>query len=41
MGRFLTEIRVKYRNRPRFMEILDTLDGRTILQAEKARGRHR
>jgi hypothetical protein len=35
------EIRQQYRNRPRFMEILDRLDGRTILQTQKARGRRR
>ncbi|MGA2031336.1 MAG: SWIM zinc finger family protein [Thermoguttaceae bacterium] len=34
-------IREKYRNRPRFMEILDKLDGRTILQTQKARSRRR
>jgi hypothetical protein len=34
-------IREKYRNRPRFMEILDKLDGRTILQTQRARGRRR
>jgi len=33
----LTEIRQGYRNRPRFMEILDTLEGRTILQTQKSR----
>ena len=37
----LAEIREKYRNRPRFMEILDKLEGRTILQTQKARGRRR
>jgi uncharacterized Zn finger protein len=37
----LAEIREKYRNRPRFMEILDKLDGRTILQNQRARGRRR
>ncbi len=35
----LAGIREKYRNRPRFMEILDKLDGRTILQTQKARNR--
>ena len=34
----LTEIREKYRNRPKFMEILDRLDGRTIVATHKARG---
>jgi uncharacterized Zn finger protein len=33
----LAEIRQGYRNRPRFMEILDTLEGRTILQTQKSR----
>jgi hypothetical protein len=37
----LAEVRAKYRNRPRFMEILDKLDGRTILQTQTARGRRR
>jgi uncharacterized Zn finger protein len=37
----LAEIREKYRNRPRFMEILDKLEGRTILQTQKARSRRR
>jgi uncharacterized Zn finger protein len=35
----LAEIRSKYGNRPRFMEVLDKLDGRTILQTHKARKR--
>ena len=35
----LAEIRQKYRNRPRFMEILDKLDGRTILQTKRAKKR--
>lgn len=35
----LADIRLKYRNRPRFMEILDSLDGRTILETQKARRR--
>ena len=39
----LAEIRLRYRNRPRFMEILDKLDSRPILQqrqhsAERNRG---
>jgi uncharacterized Zn finger protein len=38
--KLLTEIRTDYRNRPRFMEILDKLDGRTILQTQQA-GRRR
>lgn len=33
----LTQIREKYRNRPRFMEILDKLEGRTIIQTQKSR----
>jgi uncharacterized Zn finger protein len=37
----LAEIREKYRNRPRFMEILDKLEGRTILQTQKARSSRR
>jgi uncharacterized Zn finger protein len=37
----LTEIREKYRNRPRFMEILDKLEGRTILQSQRIRSRRR
>jgi uncharacterized Zn finger protein len=35
--RLLADIRQNYRNRPRFMEILDALEGRTILQTRKAR----
>lgn len=35
----LSDIRLNYRNRPRFMEILDKLDGVTILQSEKSRKR--
>ena len=35
----VSSIREKYKNRPRFMELLDTLDGRTIVQT--ARGRRR
>jgi len=38
-NRLLADIRQSYRNRPRFMEILDTLEGRTILQTRKARRR--
>lgn len=37
----LAEIREKYRSRPRFMEILDRFEGRTILQTQKARSRRR
>ena len=37
----LAGIREKYRNRPRFMEILDKFEGRTILQTQKARSRRR
>lgn len=33
----LTEIREKYKNRPRFMEVLDKFDGRTILQTSQTR----
>lgn len=33
----VANIRAKYRNRPRFMEILDRLEGHTILQAKKVR----
>ena len=33
----LASIRETYRNRPRFMELLDRLDGQTIVQASKAR----
>ena len=40
-AKLLAEIREKYRNRPRFMEILDKLEGRTILQTQKARSRRR
>ncbi len=35
----VAEIRATYRNRPRFMEILDRLDGRTIVTAQKAHRR--
>jgi uncharacterized Zn finger protein len=35
----LVGIREKYRNRPRFMELLDNLEGRTILAAKKVRRR--
>jgi uncharacterized Zn finger protein len=35
----LEEIRAKYGNRPRFMEFLDKLEGRTILQTQKIRRR--
>ena len=31
----LATIREKYRNRPRFMEILDRIDGRTILDSAR------
>jgi uncharacterized Zn finger protein len=37
----LVGIREKYRNRPRFMEILDKLESRTILQTQKASSRRR
>lgn len=33
----VADIRQNYRNRPRFMECLDKLDGRTILQTEQSR----
>ena len=36
----LAEIREKYRNRPRFMDVLDKLEGRTVLESQKSR-RHR
>ena len=35
----LADIRHNYRNRPRFMETLDKLDGRTIVQSHKPSGR--
>src|SRR6267142_179907 len=31
----LAEIRIRYRNRPKFMEMLQRLDGRTILETQK------
>ncbi len=31
----LADIRLNYRNRPRFMEILDKLAGRTIVESHK------
>jgi len=37
----VAEIREKCRNRPRFMEILDKPEGRTIFEAQKARRRKR
>jgi uncharacterized Zn finger protein len=37
----LAGIREKYRNRPRFMEILDKLEGRTVVQTQKARSHRR
>lgn len=37
----LTEIREKHRNRPRFMEILDGLEGRRIVDTPKRLGRRR
>jgi uncharacterized Zn finger protein len=37
----LMEIRSKYGNRPRFIEILDKLEGRTILQTQKIRTQQR
>ena len=33
----LADVRQNYRNRPRFMEILDKLEGRTILRTHKSR----
>jgi uncharacterized Zn finger protein len=33
----VASIREKYRNRPRFMELLDGLDGRTIVEASRTR----
>jgi uncharacterized Zn finger protein len=38
--KLLTDIRANHRNRPRFMETLDKLEGQTILQTQKA-GRRR
>jgi uncharacterized Zn finger protein len=35
-ARLLADIRLNYRNRPRFMEILDRFDGHTIVQAQTA-----
>jgi uncharacterized Zn finger protein len=35
----VASIREKYRNRPRFMELLDTLEGRTIVQSARAKKR--
>ncbi|MCC7473766.1 MAG: SWIM zinc finger domain-containing protein [Pirellulales bacterium] len=37
----VADIRQKYRNRPKFIELLDRLDGRTILQTKKARAGRR
>ncbi len=37
----VAEIREKYRNRPRFMEILDGVEGQTIVATQKARRRGR
>ena len=37
----LEDIRLKYRNRPRFMEILERLNGRTILQSQRTRHKRR
>jgi len=37
----LSEIREKYRKRPRFIEIPERLEGRTILQTQRARRRRR
>ena len=37
----VAEIRATYRNRPRFMEILDRLDARPIVAAQKARRKKR
>ena len=34
--KLIADIRQKYGNRPRFMEILDKVEGRTILQSQKA-----
>lgn len=33
----VASIREKYRNRPKFMELLDTLEGRTIVQSARSR----
>jgi uncharacterized Zn finger protein len=35
----LADIRLRYKNRPKFMEILDKLDPRPIVEQRKARGR--
>jgi uncharacterized Zn finger protein len=35
----LAGIRLKHRNRPRFMEVLEKLEGRTILEGHASRGR--
>lgn len=40
-GELVAEIREKYSNRPRFMEILDSLEGRSIVETQKARRRKR
>ena len=37
----VSEIRQEYRNRPRFMEILDKVEGTTVLQSQKSRRRRR
>jgi hypothetical protein len=37
----VAEIRATYRNRPRFMEILDRLDGRTIVASQRTRRKRR
>jgi hypothetical protein len=34
--RLIADIRQKYGRRPRFMEILDRLEGRTILSTQKS-----
>ena len=37
----LADICLNYRNRPRFMEVLEKLDGRTILQSQRTRRKRR
>jgi len=37
----VTAIREKYRNRPRFMEALDVMEGQTIVQARRLQQRRK
>jgi uncharacterized Zn finger protein len=39
--KLLEDIRLKYRNRPLFMDVLHNLEGHTILQTQKARSQQR